>query len=374
MKKIINLVLLLIPIMFIGCKKDEHANLADGLYAEIETVKGTILVQLDYTKAPITVANFVTLSEGKNEFVTEDYKGKALFDGLKFHRVISKTNGDAEDFMIQGGDPLGNGTGDAGYKFKDEITDLKFDKGGCLAMANSGPGTNGSQFFITIKETPWLDGMHTIFGHVIENGMDIVNKIVVDDAINSVKIIRKGEAAKKFDALKIFDNYYKIEAETLKKQALINDALLKKSSADKLAFFAQIKASAIKLPSGLSYTITQKGKGLKSTNRTNVLVNYAGFLENGILFDTSDAAIAKSFGKFDVQREAQGGYSPIPFTILTKGGMIPGFKEGLSKMNIGDKAVLFIPSNLAYGENGAGNVIPPNANIIFEVEIVNTKM
>jgi len=216
--------------------------------------------------------------------------------------------------------------------------------------------------------------MHTIFGHVIENGMDIVNKIVVDDAINSVKIIRKGEAAKKFDALKIFDNYYKIEAETLKKQALINDALLKKSSADKLAFFAQIKASAIKLPSGLSYTITQKGKGLKSTNRTNVLVNYAGFLENGILFDTSDAAIAKSFGKFDVQREAQGDYSPIPFTILTKGGMIPGFKEGLSKMNIGDKAVLFIPSNLAYGENGAGNVIPPNANIIFEVEIVNTKM
>ena len=374
MKKIISLALSLITFVFVGCKKDEHANLADGLYAEIETAKGTILVHLEYSKAPITVANFVTLAEGKNEFVAETYKGKPLFNGLKFHRVISKTNGDAEDFMIQSGDPLGNGTGDAGYKFKDEITDLKFDKGGCLAMANSGPGTNGSQFFVTIKETPWLDGKHTIFGHVVEKGMDIVNKIVVDDPINSVKIIRKGEAAKKFDAVKIFDDYYKVEAEIIKKQAFIDATLQKKSSTDKLVFFAQVKASAIKLPSGLSYTITQKGKGIKPTDGTSILVNYAGFLENGVLFDTCNAEVAKAFGKFDAQRETQGGYSPIPFTVGSKGSMIPGFEEGLSKMNIGDKAVLFIPSNLAYGENGAGNVIPPNANIIFEVEIVNSKM
>jgi len=131
-----------------------------------------------------------------------------------------KNNGDPEDFMIQGGDPLGNGTGDAGYKFKDEITDLKFDKGGYLAMANSGPGTNGSQFFITIKDTPWLNGMHTIFGHVVDKGMEVVNTIVQGDAINSIKIIRKGEAAKKFDAVKVFTDYYKIEAENIKNKLL----------------------------------------------------------------------------------------------------------------------------------------------------------
>lgn len=370
MKKIISLALILITTVFVGCKKDEHANLADGLYAEIETAKGTVLVQLEYTKTPITVANFVALAEGKNEFVSEDYKGKPLYDGLKFHRVISKCNGDAEDFMIQGGDPLGNGTGDAGYKFKDEITDLKFDKGGCLAMANSGPGTNGSQFFITIKETPWLDGKHTIFGHVIEKGMDIVTKIVADDAINSVKIIRKGEDAKKFDAVKIFNDYYKVEAETIKKEAAANSLKLKQAASSKLAFFAEKKATAIKLPSGLSYTVYGKGSGKKITKGTPVYIQYAGFLENGILFDTSNSEVAKAFGKYDEQRAAQNGYMPLPFDIGAKGAMIPGFEEGLAKLNIGDKAVLFIPSNLAYGENGAGNVIPPNANIIFEVEVL----
>ena len=370
MKKIISLALILITVTFIGCKKDEHSSLKDGLYAEIETAKGTVLVELEYTKAPITVANFVTLAEGKNEFATEPYKGKPLYDGLKFHRVISKCNGDAEDFMIQGGDPLGNGTGDAGYKFKDEITDLKFDKGGCLAMANSGPGTNGSQFFVTIKETPWLDGKHTIFGHVVEKGMDIVNKIVADDAINSVKIIRKGEAAKKFDAVKIFDDYYKVEAETIKKQAAIDDMKLKQAASSKLAFFADKKTAAIKLPSGLSYTIFEKGAGKKMTKGKAVYIKYAGFLENGMLFDTSNAAVAKDFGKYDEQRAAQNGYMPLPFDVGAKGAMIPGFEEGLAKLNIGDKAVIFIPSNLGYGENGAGNVIPPNANIIFEVEVL----
>lgn len=371
MKKIISLALVLITLVLVGCKKDKHANLADGLYAEIETVKGNILVQLEYTKTPITVASFVSLAEGNNPFASEECKGKPMYDGLRFHRVISKNNGDMEDFMIQGGDPLGNGSGDAGYKFKDEITDLKFDKGGCLAMANSGPGTNGSQFFITIKETPWLDGKHTIFGHVVEKGMKVVNAIVQDDAINSIKIIRKGEAAKKFNAGKVFTDYYKVEAENMKKQAAIDAAALKKSTTDKLAFFAQNKASAIKLPSGLAYTIYQKGSGKKVANGTKILVNYAGFLENGILFDTSNPDIAKAFGTFDPQRAAQNGYSPLPFEVGSKGAMIPGFEEGLSKMTLGDKAVLFIPSNLAYGENGAGNVIPPNANIIFEVEITN---
>ena len=194
MKKRISLLVIVIATFF-SCK-DAHSDLADGLYAEIETNKGTILVQLEFEKTPVTVANFVTLAEGKNTFVSEQFKGKPFFDGLKFHRVIA-------EFMIQGGDPLGNGSGDTGYKFKDEITDMKFDKGGLIAMANSGPGTNSSQFFITHIETPWLNGLHTIFGHVVGNGMETVNKIIQNDDIIAINIIRKGEAAKKFDAVKM---------------------------------------------------------------------------------------------------------------------------------------------------------------------------
>ncbi|MBY0485746.1 MAG: peptidylprolyl isomerase [Flavobacteriaceae bacterium] len=370
MKRIASLLLVLIATISVGCKGDDHANLPDGLYAEFETSKGTILVELEYKKTPITVANFITLTEGTNPFVSTDFKGKEFYDGLKFHRVISKCNGDAEDFMIQGGDPLGNGSGDAGYKFKDEITDLKFDKGGLLAMANSGPTTNSSQFFITIKETPWLDGKHTIFGHVIEKGMEVVNTVVQNDDINSVRIIRKGEAAKKFDAIKVFSDYFNTESENQKKQANIDAKILKQATTDKIAFFADKKAAATKSSTGLLYSIFEKGTGKKPTNGSTVYVRYAGFLENGTLFDTSSIEVAKAFGKFDPQREAQNGYAPIPFTIGSKGAMIPGFEEGLSKLNFGDKAILFIPSNLGYGENGVSDVIPPNANIIFEVEVV----
>ena len=206
-------------IMLTSCK-DEHSELKDGLYAIIETDKGEIILELEYKKAPITVANFVSLAEGKNTFVNEKFKGKPFFDGLKFHRVIP-------DFMIQGGDPEGNGSGDTGYKFKDEIVpELQFDKGGILAMANNGPATNSSQFFITHLETPWLNGKHTIFGHVVENGMEVVNKINQDDAIKSIKIVRKGAAAKKFNAVKIFNNFFTNEQENSAKQAKI-DAELK---------------------------------------------------------------------------------------------------------------------------------------------------
>jgi peptidylprolyl isomerase len=371
MNRIFNLVLALITFLFLGCKGDTHANLADGMYAEFETSKGTILVALEYKKAPITVANFISLAEGTNPFVAENLKDKKLYDGLRFHRVISKTNGDTEDFMIQGGDPLGNGSGDAGYKFKDEITDLKFDKGGILAMANSGPTTNSSQFFITIKETPWLDGKHTIFGHVIEKGMEVVNTIIQDDAINSVKIIRKGESAKKFNAVKVFSDYFKVESEKQKKQAALDADALKKIITDKVAFFADKKSSSIKTSTGLQYTVFEKGTGKKPAKDSTVYVHYSGFLENGTLFDTSWEEVAKAYGKFDAQRAAQNGYSPIPYVVGSVGAMIPGFEEGLSKLNIGDKAILFIPSNIAYGENGTGEAIPPNANIIFVVEITD---
>lgn len=362
MKRITLLLAVIIATTFVSCKK-ENEKLKDGLYAEIETSKGTILLTLEYKKAPITVANFILLAEGTNPFVSEIYKNKSFYDGLKFHRV-------EPNFMIQGGDPLGNGTGDAGYTFKDEFTDLKFDKSGILAMANSGPNTNSSQFFITHLETAWLNGKHTIFGHVVDKGMDVVNTIVKDDVINSIKIIRKGDDAKKFDALKIFSAYFNKEDESQKKLTTINTEKLAKITTDKLAFFAQNKAAAIKLPSGLQYIIYEKGTGKKPADGTTIFVAYSGFLETGTLFDSSDIETVKAFGKLDPQRAAQNGYQILPYKIGSKGGMIPGFEQGLSKMNIGDKAILFIPSNLGYGVNGAGNVIPPNSNIIFEVQML----
>lgn len=370
MKKKIILILLAIT-AFYSCK-DEHANLPDGLYADIETSKGPIILQLEFEKAPITVANFVSLAEGKNTFVNDLYKNKPFFDGLKFHRVI-------QDFMIQGGDPLGNGSGDTGYKFKDEITDLQFDKGGILAMANSGPATNSSQFFITHVETPWLNGKHTIFGHVVEKGMETVNKIVQDDAILKITIIRKGSAAKKFNAVKTFNYFFTHEAENLKKQVLIDaqnkkvyDAKYKAVKEKKIAYFQAAKKTAKTSNTGLVYAITSKGNGKKPAPGATIFINYSGFLENGEMFDSSVESVAREFGKFDQQRANARQYAPIPFEANRKDGMIPGFVEGLGKMTFGDKAILFIPSRLAYGAQGAGNVIPPNTNIIFEVELLES--
>ncbi len=368
MKK--NIFLFLMATFLLASCKDQHSELKDGLYAAIDTDKGEILVQLEYQKAPITVANFVSLAEGKNTFVKEKFKGKPFFDGLKFHRVIP-------NFMIQGGDPEGNGSGDTGYSFKDEITDLQFDKGGVLAMANSGPATNSSQFFITHLETPWLNGKHTIFGHVIENGMEVVNKINQDDAIKSIKIIRKGEAAKKFNAVKVFNNFFTNEKENLEKQAKIDaelknvvDAKYKVVKEEKVANLQELYKTATKMPSGLRYKITSKGTGKKPANGQNIYIHYAGFLENGDLFDTSIENVAQTFGTYNPQRAAARQYVPIPFQAGKKDGMIPGFIQGLEQLAFGDKAVLFIPANLAYGAQGAGAVIPPNANIIFEVELL----
>ncbi|UWY26389.1 peptidylprolyl isomerase [Flavobacterium sp. TR2] len=330
------------------------ANPNEGIFATISTTKGDIVVSLEYVKAPVTVANFITLAEGKNPYVkVERLKGKPFYDGLKFHRVIN-------DFMIQGGDPQGTGAGDPGYSFKDEfVGELKFEKGGVLAMANSGPATNGSQFFITHKETPWLNGKHTIFGHVV-SGMDNVNKIVQDDIMNKITITRKGAAAKKFDAVKIFSDEMK-KGELQKEEA-------KKIVAAKAAYFKDMKAKATATASGLKYVITQKGNGVKGAEGSTIYFHYAGYFEDGILFDSSMAQVAKAYGKYDANRDAQGGYKAFPFTVGKKDGMIPGFLEALDMMTDGEKAIFFLPSNLAYGEKGAGGVIPPNATLIFEIE------
>ncbi|WP_369752338.1 peptidylprolyl isomerase [Flavobacterium sp. WC2409] len=370
MKKSILFVLLVLATLT-SCK-DENSNLPDGLYAKIETSKGTIILALDYKQAPITVANFVTLAEGKNDFVTNDnLKGKPFFNGLKFHRVI-------KDFMIQTGDPLGTGSGDGGYKFKDEFNDLRFDKAGIMAMANNGPATNSSQFFITHVATPWLDGKHTIFGHVVENGMEVVNKIEQNDFIKSVTIIRNGEAAKKFNAVKTFFNYFSVESENQKKKMEIDaqnkkayDEKYKDVREDKVKYFNALKSKATKTSSGLKYVITKKAGGKKPEKGSTLYIHYAGFLEDGQLFDSSIENVAQTFGKYDQNRANQGGYQPIPFQAGKKDGMIPGFIEGLEKLSLGDKAILFIPSHLAYGAGGAGDVIPPNANIVFEIELLD---
>jgi len=353
----------------------------EGIFATIATNKGNITLQLFYQKAPVTVANFISLAEGKNPFVTvEKLKGKPFYDGLKFHRVI-------QDFMIQGGDPDGNGSGGPGYAFKDEFTDSKFDKGGILAMANAGPATNGSQFFITHKDTPWLTGKHTIFGQVTQ-GMSVVNAIAQDDVITKITITRKGTLAKKFDAVKVFSDYFNNKEEDQKKQAAIDAENRKKQAAaeaeakkeyiqkyssvikPKLAFFAAEKAKATTTPSGLAYSVIKKGTGVKPADGSTFYFHYAGYFEDGTLFDSSYEEVSKAYGKFDANRAAQNGYQPFPFEAGKKDGLIPGFLEGIATMSYGEKIILFIPSNLAYGERGAGGgVIPPNANLIFELEM-----
>ncbi|WP_299155393.1 peptidylprolyl isomerase [uncultured Christiangramia sp.] len=308
----------------------------DGLYAKFHTSKGEILAELEFQKTPGTVGNFVGLAEGKIENDPKD-KGVPYYDGLKFHRVIP-------DFMVQGGDPQGTGAGGPGYNFDDEIhADLRHDAPGKLSMANAGPGTNGSQFFITHVETPWLDGKHTVFGSVVE-GQDVVDKIQQNDTIEKLEIVRIGAEAEAFDAAKAFNSFtaqkQEKEAEAKKKAA---------AEVDKLA--AGFKSTE----SGLRYKIIQKGDGVQAEKGKNVSVHYKGQLADGTVFDSS------------YKRN-----QPLEFPVGV-GHVIPGWDEGIQLLQVGDKARMVIPSDLAYGERGAGGVIPPNAVLIFDVELMDVK-
>ena len=305
----------------------------EGIYARFTTSKGQILVQLTHDKTPGTVGNFVALAEGDLENSAKP-QGTPYYDGLKFHRVIA-------DFMIQGGCPLGTGTGDPGYKFDDEfVPELKHDGPGVLSMANAGPGTNGSQFFITHTATPWLDGKHTVFGKVVE-GQDVVDAIAQDDVIETLAIERVGEAAQNWNAVeafRVFENARAKREEEAKKAA--QEAL------DKLA------AGFDQTDSGLRYKIIQKGSGAQAETGKSVSVHYEGSLDNGQVFDSS-------YRRKD----------PITFT-LGIGQVIQGWDEGIALLKEGDKARFVIPSYLGYGERGAGGVIPPNATLVFDVELV----
>ncbi len=308
----------------------------NGLYAKFKTSKGDILVQLEFEKTPGTVGNFIALAEGNLENNSKP-QGTPYYNGLKFHRVIP-------DFMIQGGCPLGTGTGNPGYKFDDEFhPDLKHDKPGVLSMANSGPATNGSQFFITHVPTPWLDNKHTVFGNVIQ-GQDIVDAIQQNDALTSVEIIRVGEAAEKFNAIEAFRTFEgsraEREAQEREKQEKVLD---------------DVSAGFDKTTSGLRYKIIQEGAGKKASKGDSISVHYKGQLLDGTVFDSS------------YKRK-----QPLDFTVGV-GQVIAGWDEGLQLLKVGDKARLVIPSNLAYGSQGAGGVIPPDAPLIFDVELVNVK-
>lgn len=346
MKKQNLFIVFMLVLSTLACKKDKYADLDNGIYAKFNTNYGEFMAQLNYKKAPMTTANFVSLAEGTNPMVSEKFKGKKFFDGLTFHRII-------DGFMIQGGDPQGTGRGGPGYKFPNETdTGLKHDSKGILSMANSGPDTNGSQFFITLAPTPNLNGDYSIFGHIVQ-GQEVVdsigkvevqkpaNKPVKEVVMKSVKIIKKGKEAKDFKAAEVF----KKGIEKSEKEAAAKKEKLEKEVSSLAEGFKQTD-------SGLRYKITDEvDDGKKPKAGQEVQVYYKGMLKDGKVFDKS--------------LEEDG--NPLKFKVGT-GRVIQGWDEGLQLLKEGESARLIIPPHLAYGPNGRGP-IPPNAILIFDVTL-----
>ena len=362
-------VLVLVHFINLTSCKVQYPDLEDGIYAEIITSKGIMLAKLAEDKAPITVANFVSLAEGTNTMVDSKYKKKKFYNGTIFHRVM-------DGFMIQGGDPIGTGQGNPGYKFRDEFhPDLKHDKPGILSMAHSGPNGNGSQFFITEIPKPHLDGVYNVFGELVLglNVQDSISNVKVGDKnrplqdviIEELNIIRKGKSAKSFDAPKIFYNHF-VKDERLKKEKKAKAEAILKATKEK---FETQRAKATTLDSGLKYFISEKGSGEKLPNEAQVSTHYTVYFESGKLLETSKLEVAKAQDVVNKKRKAANKYRPITADIGPDARMIPGFKEGLQQLSVGDKATLFIPYHLAYGEAGTRG-IPGKSNIIFEVEIL----
>ncbi|KAB1159826.1 peptidylprolyl isomerase [Tenacibaculum aiptasiae] len=333
-------------LLFSACKSVKYPDLENGLYADIQTNRGDILIKLHDKEVPMTVANFVSLAEGSNPKMTDSLKGKPYYDGTKFHRVI-------KDFMIQGGDITGTGAGDAGYKFEDEFPldkeaklIYKHDGPGVLSMANSGPASNSSQFFITHKETPWLNGKHTVFG-IVKIGQNIVDTIKQNDYINKVEIIRVGKEAKKFDAPVVFEREIaNIDLRKEERRKALEEK--KRKFLEEKGFFKSKTTD-----SGLKILELQKGNGKKVNPAIPTTVHYTLYLQNGKKIDSS---LDKG--------------NPFTFTIDDPNlPLIAGWKEGVKGMKEGDKKRFFIPYYLGYGERSLGP-IPSKSDLIFEIEVL----
>lgn len=339
----VKAVLVSLTLLFLTAVPQAHSQgpspLSDGLYAEFQTNKGTVTVRLEHERAPLTVMNFIGLAEGTKR--SNKPEGTRFYDGTTFHRVIS-------DFMVQGGDPEGTGRGGPGYRFPDEFhPELLHDGPGVVSMANSGPGTNGSQFFITHKATPWLDGKHSVFGSVVK-GQDVVNAIAQGDSLTAVKITRIGTLATQFEASQVaFDQ--KLLALSARKVDE-EKSLLEASVADlETEFPGKVRTT----PTGIVYAVKSEGDGSKPTRGTTVQAHYIGRLLDGSVFDSS-----RQRGK------------PISFKVGT-GQVIAGWDEALLDMSRGERRILVIPSDLAYGDRGRPPVIPPKATLVFDVELVD---
>ena len=308
----------------------------DGLYAVIDTEKGKIVVSLEFKKVPMTVANFVGLVEGELNF---DSPGENFYEGLMFHRVI-------DNFMIQGGCPKGDGTGGPGYSFPDEFDpSLRHDGPGVMSMANAGPGTNGSQFFITHVKTPWLNDKHSVFGRVVE-GQEVVNAIEQGDKINDIQIERIGQDAQNFKVTKeIFAQLVQEASQKAMERRKNEIERVEKEIANRWP-------KAIKTPSGLQYVVLKEGDGKAHPKYgQKVTVHYTGTLLDGRMFDSS------------VHRG-----EPATFAV---GQVIDGWNEALQTMSKGEKRTLIIPPELGYGVHGYPGIIPPNSYLIFDVELLD---
>ena len=333
----------LLVISFGGCapmdKSLDAIKGKDGVFAIMETSKGSIVLELFYKQTPLTVTNFVGLAEG----TLDAAKGKPFYDGLTFHRVIA-------EFMIQGGDPQGTGRGGPGYVFADEFDPaLNFDKPGYLAMANAGPGTNGSQFFITHVPTDWLNQKHTIFGQVVDaDSQKVVNAVQQGDKIVKVTIIRQGAEAEKFTAT---------QADFDKHSAEANEKAAERA---RIAAAAKIKEVEEKFPgygkdsNGIYFKTTKDGSGNKIGGKKAVAVEYKGYFVNGQVFDQSK------------------GRGPLEFTTGA-GQMIPGFDIMVQDMKLGEKRTIVLPPSQAYGDNGIPGVIPGGAYLAFDIELTKVK-
>jgi peptidylprolyl isomerase len=320
--------------------KSEAGDLPPGLYAKLETDKGAIICRLFFEETPMTVANFVGLAEGTLD--TKTKKDQPFYDGVIFHRVIP-------NFMIQGGDPTGTGTGGPGYRFADEFRPgLKHDSPGILSMANAGPDTNGSQFFITHVPTPHLDGKHTVFGKTV-SGQEVVDAIAKGDILRHVEIMRVGPEAEKFRVDQIF--FDRLRQENAKRPSQPAEAPISKIEEEYGKLIRRYEKEAKTSQSGLKYLVLKEGAGDKPRPGQDIAADYTGRLMDGRIFDTSS------------------GRGPFAFKV-GKGNVIAGWDEALLEMRIGEKRALIIPSKLGYGSQGAAGVIPPNATLFFEVERV----